>query len=267
MSLSLREQLLKAGLVTEKQARKAGRETSQQQHQRKKSAQPSPQQASASDQQQGTPTGAGMQAAAAVSTILYFPFKGAFAIGGAIVGGLASTVFWPICGVLEPLVGWRGTLLAFAGLHLLVCLPVHLLMLPGRPVATGAAAAPATAAVLSAADSRRAFWLLTLAFSCGAFIFTGFIVHAIGVLRGLGHDPATALLLASLIGPAQVAVTLQRRIPTARENGEPLPTKRVRQTTTLTVALRVRYFGLEGRADAALALSAKEAAEKSPPTK
>ena len=30
-----------------------------------------------------------MQAAAAVSTILYFPFKAAFAIGGGIVGGLA----------------------------------------------------------------------------------------------------------------------------------------------------------------------------------
>ena len=35
MSLSLREQLLKAGLVTEKQAKKAERQTSQQQHQRK----------------------------------------------------------------------------------------------------------------------------------------------------------------------------------------------------------------------------------------
>lgn len=46
-------------------------------------------QASAADQQQGTAAGAGMQAAAAVSTILYFPFKGAFAIGGGIVGGLA----------------------------------------------------------------------------------------------------------------------------------------------------------------------------------
>jgi hypothetical protein len=30
-----------------------------------------------------------MQAAAAVSTILYLPFKAAFAIGGGIVGGLA----------------------------------------------------------------------------------------------------------------------------------------------------------------------------------
>ena len=37
----------------------------------------------------GTASSAGMQAAAAVSTILYFPFKAAFAIGGAIVGGLA----------------------------------------------------------------------------------------------------------------------------------------------------------------------------------
>ncbi|HSF67616.1 MAG TPA: hypothetical protein VLA67_09325 [Nitrospiraceae bacterium] len=37
----------------------------------------------------GTASGAGMGAAAAVSTILYFPFKAAFAIGGGIVGGLA----------------------------------------------------------------------------------------------------------------------------------------------------------------------------------
>ena len=50
--------------------------------------------------------------------------------------------------------------------------------------------------------------MLAIALSCGAFIFTGFIVHAIAVLRGLGHDPAGALLLASLIGPAQVGVRL-----------------------------------------------------------
>jgi hypothetical protein len=37
----------------------------------------------------GTASNAGMQAAAAVSTILYFPLKVAFAIGGGIVGGLA----------------------------------------------------------------------------------------------------------------------------------------------------------------------------------
>lgn len=46
-------------------------------------------QSSSADTQQGTASGAGMQVASAVSTILYFPFKGAFAIGGGIVGGLA----------------------------------------------------------------------------------------------------------------------------------------------------------------------------------
>lgn len=127
----------------------------------------------------------------------------------AIIGGFASTVFWPVAEALETIVGWRGTLLAYAAIHLFVCAPVHLLVLPGRRQA-GAHAATATqaASTLSSAQSLRIFLLLALAFSCGAFIFTGFIVHAIGVLRGLGHDPATALLLASLIGPAQVAVRL-----------------------------------------------------------
>jgi hypothetical protein len=37
----------------------------------------------------GSPSSAGMGAASAVATILYFPFKAAFAIGGGIVGGLA----------------------------------------------------------------------------------------------------------------------------------------------------------------------------------
>ena len=46
-------------------------------------------QSSSTDTQQGTAYGAGMGAASAVATILYFPFKGAFAIGGGIVGGLA----------------------------------------------------------------------------------------------------------------------------------------------------------------------------------
>jgi uncharacterized protein len=42
MSLSLREQLLKAGLVSEKQAKQAERQTSQQAHQRKKGSAPDP---------------------------------------------------------------------------------------------------------------------------------------------------------------------------------------------------------------------------------
>jgi predicted MFS family arabinose efflux permease len=126
----------------------------------------------------------------------------------AIVGGFASTVFWPVSEALEVLIGWRGVLLIYATIHLLVCAPVHLLVLPGRPAIGTHAAAGTTAAAAPSAQSNRIFLLLAVAFSCGSFIFTGFIVHAIGVMRGLGHDPASALLLASLIGPAQVAVRL-----------------------------------------------------------
>ena len=46
-------------------------------------------QSASADAQQGTASGAGMGAAAGAATILYFPFKAAFAIGGGIVGGLA----------------------------------------------------------------------------------------------------------------------------------------------------------------------------------
>ena len=50
---------------------------------------PAPSSTPTADASTGTPSGVGMQAASAVATILYFPFKAAFAIGGGIVGGLA----------------------------------------------------------------------------------------------------------------------------------------------------------------------------------
>lgn len=46
-------------------------------------------QSSSGDTQLRTAPGVGMEVAAAAATILYFPFKAAFAIGGGIVGGLA----------------------------------------------------------------------------------------------------------------------------------------------------------------------------------
>lgn len=46
-------------------------------------------QSTSTDSLQGTASGAGMGAASAAATILYFPFKATFAICGGIVGGLA----------------------------------------------------------------------------------------------------------------------------------------------------------------------------------
>ena len=129
----------------------------------------------------------------------------------AILGGLASTVFWPLTGALDAAFGWRGTLLVYAALHLLLCAPVHFLVLPGRVVAgaatTAGGAAPAPTGI-EPEHRKRAFLLLAITLSCGSFVYTGAIVHMIEILRGLGYATATAVLLATMIGPAQVAIRL-----------------------------------------------------------
>jgi MFS family permease len=125
----------------------------------------------------------------------------------AIIGGFASTVFWPLAGALDVAVGWRGTLLVYAAIHLFACLPVHLLVLPSQPPAHHLAGATNPAASGVSSDVRsRAFLLLSVTLSSGAFVFTGAMVHMIELMRGLGHPAASAVLLASLIGPSQVAV-------------------------------------------------------------
>jgi MFS family permease len=127
----------------------------------------------------------------------------------AIIGGFASTVFWPLSGALDVAVGWRGTLLAYAAIHLFACAPVHLLVLPNRPPTHHlvASATPTPTGVAPEVQSR-VFLLLSITLASGAFVFTGVMVHMIEILRGLGHAPAAAVLLASLIGPTQISIRL-----------------------------------------------------------
>ncbi len=127
----------------------------------------------------------------------------------AILGGFGSTVFWPLSGALDAAYGWRHTLLIYAAVHLFACMPIHLLVLPRRPPThpQGSGGAPAPTGVPAEAQ-RRAYFLLSLTLASGAFVFTGAMVHMIEIMRGLGHEPASAVFLASMIGPAQVSVRL-----------------------------------------------------------
>ena len=126
-----------------------------------------------------------------------------------IIGGLASTVFWPVTGALEAALGWRGTLLLYGAIHLLACAPIHWLILPRRPPVHPAASGPAAATSgVAPEDLSRAFLLLSISLAFGAFVFTGVQLQMIEMLRGLGHSPASALLLASLIGPSQVGIRI-----------------------------------------------------------
>ena len=126
-----------------------------------------------------------------------------------IIGGLASTVFWPLTGALDAALGWRGTLLLYSAIHLLACAPIHWLILPRRPPIHPAAGGPApSASGVAPEDLSRAFLLLAISLAFGSFVFTGVQLQMIEMLRSLGHPPASALLLASLIGPSQVGIRL-----------------------------------------------------------
>lgn len=126
-----------------------------------------------------------------------------------IIGGFASTVFWPLTGIIDARIGWRATLLIYAAIHLVACLPMHLLILPRRPPVhpPTLGAAPVGGSV-APSDQGHAFLLLAITLSFGAFVFTGVQLHMIEMLRGMDHSPAVALLLGSLIGPAQVGIRL-----------------------------------------------------------
>jgi MFS family permease len=121
-----------------------------------------------------------------------------------LFGGFASTVFWPLSQYLLDTVGWRNAFAVYAGLHLLVCLPLHLALVPrGRfeqPHSEVAHAAVATTTRTGAVFA----WLAT-ALSLAAFLGSAMAAHIIDLLTVTGLTARDAVLVGSLIGPMQVA--------------------------------------------------------------
>jgi predicted MFS family arabinose efflux permease len=121
-----------------------------------------------------------------------------------LFGGFASTVFWPLSQYLLDSAGWRVTFAVYAGLHLVVCLPLHLTSVPRG-------ALPHAPVARSEADPEECTrggavyaWLAT-ALSLAAFIGSAMAAHLIGLLTATGLSAREAVLVGSLIGPMQVA--------------------------------------------------------------
>ena len=123
-----------------------------------------------------------------------------------LMGGLASTVFWPTALKGLEWVGWRDTMSFFAVLQIVVCLPLHLAFVPRGVTAhaapkSGAIAAEAT---LPPAARRTAFIALGAAFALNGFIASVLTVHLINILQRQGLVLATAVWIGTLFGPMQV---------------------------------------------------------------
>src|SRR5450830_742552 len=140
--------------------------------------------------------------------------------GITLMAGFASTVGWPLSAYLELHLGWRCACFVWAVAHLLVGLPLHL-SLPRqtrRPARFGvsfrsrATAAEAPAASLSAPPADRprrlVMFLLALAFAVIGFTSTAMAAHLPRLMQASGVTLGSAILVGSLIGPAQVAARL-----------------------------------------------------------
>lgn len=124
-----------------------------------------------------------------------------------LLGGFASTVFWPLTLKLNNLIGWRDTFLLYGMAQLLLCAPLHALLsvrrAPFQQVGQGHDAKPGL--TLRQAVAHPVFWRLSAAFAANSFVVSALAAHLIPLLHRLGHPVAVVVVFAALFGPMQVA--------------------------------------------------------------
>ncbi|HKW92423.1 MAG TPA: MFS transporter [Methylomirabilota bacterium] len=125
-----------------------------------------------------------------------------------LFGAFASSVFWVIGHELNQRVGWRQTLVYFALITLVVCLPLHWLGLARReaPQAAPAKGAPAVSTEDPPLEGRArsvAIVLFALVMSLNGLVFGVVSVQLVPLLEAAGLATAAAVWVASLKGVAQ----------------------------------------------------------------
>lgn len=134
-------------------------------------------------------------------------------VGVTLMAGFASTICWPITAFMEGELGWRAACFIWAGIHVLVGLPINRLMIPRitRPAPQAAAHQQQdTGSRKEVGSPTRDSALVLIAFVLAVswFIGTAMAAHLPRLLQDTGVSPATAVAIAALIGPAQVAARL-----------------------------------------------------------
>lgn len=124
-----------------------------------------------------------------------------------LLGGLASTVFWPLGEALAVRLGWRGALLAYAGLALLT-VPIHLAIPAGRYRRSEHVARAAEPPARTRQDHALAAALYAAVAVLTGFLNAGISAHMIGILAGLGMAAPAAVWTSTLRGIGQSSARL-----------------------------------------------------------
>ncbi len=123
-----------------------------------------------------------------------------------LIGGFASSIFWPISAALMDYLSWREIYLVFAALNLFLCMPLHLWMMRKRKAANAGGIKQPREHVVGAvpAEKRRgAMVVVSAAFAILGFTLASILAHMVPMLGTLGLGTA-AVIIGSLFGPAQV---------------------------------------------------------------
>lgn len=122
-----------------------------------------------------------------------------------LFGGFASTIFWPITAYLIEQHGWRDAMLMLGILQFVVCVPLHFFALPRHHRTIAASKAEVhTDATLREVLRDKTFYLLCLAFTANALVFSAMAVHMLAMLEVKGLTVMEAALIGALVGPMQV---------------------------------------------------------------
>jgi hypothetical protein len=125
-----------------------------------------------------------------------------------LLSGLTGTLFLPLNAMLLESVGWRNTYLIFALLHLLICLPIHAMVLRRRDLdAMGVPrSGGGTIEGMLPPDKRFAAFIMLSIWSCTEGLITwGLYMQIIDVFKGLGLSGAAAIGVWAMVGPSQAS--------------------------------------------------------------
>lgn len=127
-----------------------------------------------------------------------------------LISGLTSTIFLPFNAWLLSTIGWRNAYLVFAILHVVVCAPLHWLVLrrgaghnPSPPSGSRSRRAFPVEGVLGPEHRRRAFVLLAIWMCTEGLITWGLYLQVIDIFVASGLTMAQAIGVWAVVGPCQ----------------------------------------------------------------
>ncbi|OJV54403.1 MAG: hypothetical protein BGO31_09560 [Bacteroidetes bacterium 43-16] len=133
--------------------------------------------------------------------------SGKFIVQITLVSGFTTTVVWPLLSFLLHQYGWRITCLIYAGLVLLISLPVHFFTLFKRTAKEPELPVKKTPKIVRI-NKDSVYYLLVCNFSLGSVVMTSVYLYLISFFIKNSISMEQAVFMAAFLGPGQVSVRL-----------------------------------------------------------